>query len=175
MRRIGEIGVRARIGEAHFDALALGRGDEGNAAGGRAVARRIGQQHRRFEAGDQALVAVGQRVGEGVERLGVLDDAADVIEAGVRQIGIARTGEQRLAALPDRLMHMHARAVVAIDRLGHEGRRLAVGLGDLVDHILVDLHVVAALGQRVELEAKLMLGAARLRDGAFPAGCPCRP
>ena len=27
-----------------------------------------------------------------------------------------------------------------------------------MDHIFVDLHVVAALGQRVELEAKFMLG-----------------
>ena len=157
-RGIGEVGVCARIGEANFDALAVGRGREGNAAGGRPVAGRIGQQHRGFKAGDQALVAVGQRVGEGIERLGVLDDAADIEQAGFRQVGIARTGEERLAGLPDRLVHMHARTIVALDRLGHESGGLAIGIGDLVDHILVDLHVVAALGQRVELEAKFMLG-----------------
>jgi len=81
------------MAETDLDPLAVGRGREGNAAGSRPVAGRIGQQHRGLEAGDQALVAVGQRVGEGVERLGMLDDAADVIEAGVRQVGITRTGE----------------------------------------------------------------------------------
>jgi hypothetical protein len=89
----------------------------------------------------------------------MLDDAADVIEAGVRQIGIARAREQRLAAFPDRLMHMHARAVVAIDGLRHERRRLAIGGRDLMDDIFVDLHRVGALGQRLELEAQLVLRA----------------
>jgi hypothetical protein len=43
----------------------------------------------------------------------VLDDAADVVQAGFRQAGILVAGEQRLAVLPDRLVHVHARAVVA--------------------------------------------------------------
>jgi hypothetical protein len=33
----------------------------------------------------------------------VLDDAADEVQAHLRQVGIAVAGEQRLAALPDRL------------------------------------------------------------------------
>src|SRR3546814_9123705 len=33
-------------------------------------------------------------------------------------------------------------AVVAGHRLGHEGRALAVLMGDLLDHVLVDLHAV---------------------------------
>src|SRR3546814_18985398 len=68
-----------------------------DAARGRTVAARIGEQHRRLEAGDEPLVAVRRRVGEGVQRLGVLDHAADEIEAHVRQAGIAVAGEQRLA------------------------------------------------------------------------------
>ena len=34
----------------------------------------------------------------------MLDDAADVLEARFRQVGIPVTREQRLAALPDRLV-----------------------------------------------------------------------
>src|SRR5690348_17626487 len=44
-----------RVGEANLDALALRAGDVGDAAGGRAVARRVGEQHRRLEARDQPL------------------------------------------------------------------------------------------------------------------------
>ncbi len=56
---------------------------------------------------------------------------------------------------------MHARAVVAINRLRHEGCRLAIGNSDVVDAVFVDLHEVGRADQRVELRAKLMLG---LRD-----------
>jgi hypothetical protein len=38
------------------------------------------REDRRFEAWDEALVAVGRRVGEGVQRAGVLDHAADEVE-----------------------------------------------------------------------------------------------
>ena len=115
------------------------------------------QQHRRLVARHQTLVGVGGRVGEGVDRLGVLDDAADVVEAGFREVGIVVAGEHRLAALPDRLVHVHARAVVAEHRLRHEGRRLAVGLRDVVDDVLVDLHVVGHADHRAELDAELVL------------------
>ena len=138
--------------------MAFGDEPNGNAAGGRAVAGRIGQQHRRFVAGHQTLVGVGRRVGEGVDRLGVLDDAADEVEADLRQAGIFVAGEGRLAVLPDRHVDVHARAVVAEHRLRHEGRRLAVGVGDLVHDVLVDLHLVGVAHQRVELDAEFVLG-----------------
>lgn len=54
-------------------------------------------------------------------------------------------------------MNVHARAVVAEDRLRHEGCRFAIGIGDLVHNILVDLHLVGAGDQRVELHAQLVL------------------
>jgi hypothetical protein len=144
-RRIAQVGVGHRVGEAEFHALGLVARTVGDAARCRAVARRIGQQHRRFITRDQALVAVGGRVGEGVQRLGVLDDAADEIEAHVGQAGIAVAGEQRLALFPDRDVGVHARTVVLHDRLGHEGRGLAIGMGDLLDDVLVDLHAVGGL------------------------------
>ena len=154
----GEIGIGHRIGEADFDALGLRVRRIGNAAGGRAVARGVGEQHRGFITRDQALVGVGRRVGEGVDRLGVLDDAADVVEAGLREVGVLVAGEYRLAVLPDRLVAVHARAVVAIDRLRHEGGGLAVDVRDLVDAILVDLHLVGHQRHGVELHAELVLG-----------------
>src|SRR6185503_16710637 len=106
-----EIRIAAWIGEAHLDALALRARRDRDAARGRAVARRVGEQHGRFEAWNQALVAVGERVGEGIDRLRVLDDATDVMQAHLGQIRVAIAGEQRLLALPDRLVHVHARAV----------------------------------------------------------------
>ena len=157
-----EIRVGSRIGEADLDALGLGRGAEGDAAGSRAVARRIGEQDRGLEAGNQALVGVGRGVGEGVDCLGVLDDAADVEKAGLGQACIFVAGKRRLAVLPDRLVHVHARAVIAIDGLRHEGCGLAIGVGNLVDRVLVDLHLVGVAGQRVELDAQLVLRGSHL-------------
>ena len=151
-------GLAAGSGKRTSTRFAFGDGAEGNAAGGRTVAGRIGQQNRRFIARDQTLVGVGRRVGEGVDGLGMLDDAADVEQAGFGQAGIFVAGEGRLAALPDRLVHVHARAVVAEDRLRHEGRRLAIGVGDLMHDIFVDLHLVGVAHQRVELDAEFVLG-----------------
>jgi hypothetical protein len=87
----------------------------------------------------------------------VLDDAADVVQREVAQAGVAVAGEQVLAVLPDRLVHVHAAAVVADDGLGHEGGGLAVGVGHVVDHVLLQLHPVGALDQRAELGADLHL------------------
>src|SRR5262249_57138331 len=130
-----------RIRIAHLDALAFGRGGERDAAAGGAVADRIGEQHRRLETGHQPLVRVGRRIGEGVDRARVPEDARDVLQREVRQIGVFVAGEGRLAVLPDRLVAVHAGAVVAVYRLGHEGQALAVDLRDLLDALLVDLHL----------------------------------
>src|SRR3546814_9396467 len=91
-----------RVREAHVDAAPLRIGHLRNADRRRTVARRVGQQHRRLEARDQALVAVGARIGERVDRLGVLDDAADVVQRHFRQAAVLVTGEQVLAVLGQR-------------------------------------------------------------------------
>ena len=52
---------------------------------------------------------------------------------------------------------MHAAAVVAEERLGHEGGGEAVLPGDVLDHVLVDHHVVGHAGQRVEAHVDLGL------------------
>ena len=94
--------------------------------------------------------------------LGVLEDAADVVEAGIRQVGVLVAGEHGRGALPDRLVAVHARAVVAVDGLGHKAHGLAVGLGHVVAHVLVDLHGVGQLHHRPELDAELVLGGGHL-------------
>ncbi len=84
------------------------------------------------------------------------------MQAGLRQVRILVAGEHRLAALPDRLVAVHARAVVAVDRLRHEARGLAVDLRDLRDAVLVDLQLVGHQRHRRELHAELVLGGRHL-------------
>jgi hypothetical protein len=62
-----------------------------------------------------------------------------------------------LPPLPDRLVHVHAGAVVADQRLRHEGRGLAVGVGHVVDAVLEIWFFVGLADQRVELDADLAL------------------
>ena len=62
-----------------------------------AVAPAVGELGRGLEAGDQPLVAVGRRVGEGAERRGVLEQAADGVHPQVAQAGVAVAGQERLA------------------------------------------------------------------------------
>ena len=79
--------------------------------------------------------------------------------ADLRQAGIAVAGEQRLAALPQRLVSVHAAAVVLEERLGHEGHGLAVLVGDVLRDVLVEHHGVGRLEERVELQVDLGLAA----------------
>jgi hypothetical protein len=75
----------------------------------------------------------------------------------ISQAGIAFAREQGGLAAPDREVGVHARAVIFLDRLGHEGGRLAIGMRDLMHDVLVDLHAVGGLRQRAEGQAQLVL------------------
>ena len=92
----GQVRVGGRIREARLDAATLRVAHVRDADRGRTVAGRVGQLDRGFEAGDQALVRVGARVGDGVQRAGVLDDAADVVQRELGQAGVLVAGEQVL-------------------------------------------------------------------------------
>ena len=152
-----QVGVGGRVRETDLDALALGVRLVGNPDGRGAVARRVGQHHRCLEARHQALVTVRRRVGEGVDGARVLDDAADVVQRLVRQTRIAVAREHVFAVLADRLVHVHAGAVVADQGLGHEGGGLAKGMRDVENAVLEDLYLVGLAHQRVELDADLTL------------------
>ena len=54
-------------------------------------------------------------------------------------------------------MYVHTRAVVAEERLGHEGGRHAMLLGDHADDVFVVEQVVGHLGQRAEAHVDLAL------------------
>jgi hypothetical protein len=77
------------------------------------------------------------------------------------QTGIAITGEDRLLAFPDALMDVHARAVVAKERLGHEGRGHAALPRDTLHHIFVDHHIVGHARECGEAHVDLALTAGR--------------
>ena len=90
----------------------------------------------------------------------MLQDAADVVEAGLRDVGVAATlVEEVLAVLPDRLVGVHAGAVVLEQRLGHERRRLAPLLRRVLRAVLVPAHLVRHLRQGVVAHVDLGLAA----------------
>ena len=168
-------GLAEGSGQAELDPLGLrvGPGDRDPYAG-RAVALGVDQRDRSLEAGHQAVVGVHRRVGEGQQRRGVLEDAADVPASDVREPGVAGlVVEQRVAVVPDRLVHVHAGAVVAEDRLRHEGRGLAVAPGDILDDVLELHHVVGRIEQlrepvvdlRLARGADLVVGPLDLQPG----------
>jgi len=92
----------------------------------------------------------------------VLEDAADVPQRQLRQPAVQFACEKILAVLRQRLVHVHARTVVANHGLGHEGGGLAVGMSDVADHVLHRLQFVRLAQQRVELHADFAL--ARVGD-----------
>ncbi|MEY2659407.1 MAG: hypothetical protein RLZZ123_579, partial [Pseudomonadota bacterium] len=90
----------------------------------------------------------------------MLDDAADVVQGKIAQPGIAIACEQVFAALPDRLVNVHARTVVTDQGLWHEGRGFAIGVGHVPHHILQLLGPIGTLDQGAELGADFVLTSA---------------
>ena len=91
----------------------------------------------------------------------MLDDAADVVQRDVRQTAVLVSGEQRLAVLLQRLMHMHAVAVVADDGFRHESQGFSVSMSDVLQRVFQDLHFVGFFGQRVRRDIDLALAGGR--------------
>ena len=87
----------------------------------------------------------------------MLDDAADVIQGEFGEARVAIAREQVLSTFPDGHVNVHAGAVVANDRLGHECRGLAIAVGDVMHHILQALIPVGALDEGLEFGADFTL------------------
>src|SRR5690606_3011409 len=81
----------------------------------------------------------------------------DVVESLHGQASVLVACEDVLVALGNGHMYVHAAAVIAYQRLGHEGGGLAVGIGRVVDAVLEDLYFVSLAHQRVELGADFQL------------------
>ena len=129
-----QVRVRGRIGRAQLDpgrAAALG----GDADRGRAVAGRPGDVDGRLVAGQEPLVGVDGRVGDRGDRRDVLEDAGDVGAALRRELESSPSSRNAFSSpAGERLVDVHARAVLAVDRLGHERRVHPVTGGDRLDH-----------------------------------------
>ena len=61
----------------------------GNTHTGAAVSGRVDQVDRRFVAGNQSSIGIGRRRDKGAQRMGVLDQAADIIAGGVADQSVA--------------------------------------------------------------------------------------
>ena len=91
----------------------------------------------------------------------MLDQAADVPAGEVGQTTVVLLiVEQWLAVLPQGLVAVHASAVVACDRLRHEGGGLAGESCGLVDDVLVLHQIIACVLQGVEAVVDLLLASA---------------
>ena len=156
-----EVRVARGVRRAELDALGLRvRARDRDTDRRRAVTGRVDQVDGRLEAGDQAVVRVDRRVGEREHRRSVLEQATDVPARDVGEPAVAvLVVEERVAVVPQRLVGVHARAVVAEERLRHEGRDLAPLLGGVLDDVLELQDVVCRVDHRVELVVDLLLAA----------------
>ncbi len=87
----------------------------------------------------------------------MLDDTADVVQSGFRKVSIAIASKQRLAFVPDRLVGVHARAVVTEDRFRHEGCGFAILVCNHVDAVFVNLNRVSMFDQGAECDTQFVL------------------
>ena len=87
----------------------------------------------------------------------MLDNAANVVQREFGKTGVAVARKHVLTVFPDRLVDVHAGTVVTDDGLGHEGRRLAVRVSDVLYRVLHDLQPVRPLHQRCEAGADFTL------------------
>jgi hypothetical protein len=90
---------------------------------------------------------------------GVLEQAADGVHAQVAQAGVAVAGQQGRLALPEREVRVQARAVVAVERLGHERGGLVGQAGDVADDVAGEHRRVSRLDQGPAVEVDLALAA----------------
>ena len=88
-------------------------------------------------------------------------NAGDVVHGELAHATVAVAREQGIAVSPDRLVGVHSRPVVAEDRLGHEGRGLAVSLGDVLHDVFVPLERIGHLHQRQEAQVDFGLSRGR--------------
>ena len=152
-----EVRIARRIRHAQLDAR------RGAARGGHAHQRAailLGPRDRgrRLVAGHQALVRIHERVGDRAEALRVLQQSADVVQARLAQLNLVLRIEERvLAALEERLMRVHARAVHAEDRLRHEGRVQVVVQRHVLDDEAARAHVVRRRQHIVIVKIDLVL------------------
>ena len=131
-----------------------------DADAGRAVALRVDQVDRRLVAGHQPPVASsssGRRRPAAPARASAGRRCTSAPISREARVAVL-VEEQVRAVLPERLVHVHARAVVPEERLGHEGGGLAVlARPTFLTTYLYIITLVGHLEQRVEAHVDLGL------------------
>ena len=165
-----EIGVAGRVGAAQLGAgrALLAGVVERHPDQRRAVAPRPGQVDGRLVAGDQPLVGVDPLREERRDLTRVLELAGDErLRRGGEEVLVVGVEEGVAAVLGQRLVDVHPGAVLAEQRLRHEGRVTAVFQRVLFDDDPVG-HAVVGHRQRVLVaHVDLVLGGADLVMGVL--------
>jgi len=91
----------------------------------------------------------------------VFDDATDVEQRVIRQVGIAGTCENVFAVFEDGLMDVHAVAVVTYHWFWHEGRCFAKRICSVVYAVFQGLHFISFFDQAVECNTDFTLAGSR--------------
>jgi hypothetical protein len=120
LNREREVRVAGRVRHPELDA-GSGASPVGNSDQRRPVALRPGDVDRRLVSGHQTLVAVDDRVGDRGDCPGMGFQPADVMAHGLRDLVFPLRVEERVPVSGEqRLVSVHARAVLPEDWLGHE-------------------------------------------------------
>ena len=78
----------------------------------------------------------------------MFEQTASVIKRHFAQAAVFVAGKERLALFPNALVGVHAGAIVAKQRLGHESGGFAVLLGNVLDDVFVNHHPVGCGDER---------------------------
>ncbi len=89
----------------------------------------------------------------------MLHDAADVVEGHLGEAAVTIAGEEVDTVFPQGLVAVHPGAVVAVERLRHEGDAFAVAESDVADDVLEPLQGVTHGKQGVEAHVDFTLTA----------------
>ncbi len=132
------------------------------------VLGRPGDIGRRFESGDQPLVGVHQRIGDGAETGSVLEHPGNVAASDVAQLILPVRIEERILSITTKeLVDVHARTVDPEDRLRHEGRMKAVPVCNRAYHQLEGRHIVRGSQSIGQCKVNLVLAGSNLVVRAF--------
>ena len=153
----GQIRIAGGVGAAQFHPGGLAPGG-GNTDQRGAVSGGPSQMTGGLVAGNQPLVAVYQRIGDGTESLHMVQKTRDELVGQRRQLsGIVLVIKGVFAVPEQRHVHMHAAAGCAIDGLGHKRGMEAVLLSQRLDGQLEGHDIVGGMKCLLILEINLML------------------
>ena len=135
--REGEVGVAGAVGRPVLEPgrLGLAHLDDGHPHQRRAVVAGPADVDRRLVAADEPLVGVDPLVGHRGDLAGVVQQPGDEAARHLGEpVAVVLVDERVALALPQRDVGVHARALHAGQRLGHEGGEDALLARHLLDH-----------------------------------------